>query len=101
MEKKLRCCHKLGGVESLGIFKVGHTILAMLMESQIWHQPIGSVGEGLSKGIMASACPDARDFSLSLYTTDVLQAATPMLELREKESLREVSLYVGFPRGTA
>ena len=85
MEKKLRCCHKLGGVESLGIFKVGHTILAMLMESQIWHQPIGSVGGGPNKRTMASARPDARHFRLSLYTTGALQVAT-LVELRRSKS---------------
>ena len=50
--------------------------------SQMWHQPTGSVGGGLSKGTMASACPDARHFSLSLYTTGALQVATLVLELR-------------------
>ena len=34
----------LGGVESLRISLVGQTVLARLMESQIWHQPTGSVG---------------------------------------------------------
>ena len=43
-------------------------------------------GGGLSKGTMASACPDVRHFSLSLYTTGALQAATPVLELRGSES---------------
>ena len=44
--------HKLSGVESLGISKMGQIVLARLMESQIWHQ-LGSVvlwGEGLEKG---------------------------------------------------
>ena len=38
---------------SLGISKAGQTLLAKLMESQIWHQLAGSValcGEGLEKG---------------------------------------------------
>ena len=44
---------KLGGAESLGISKVGQTVLARLMESQIWHQLAGSLAlweEGLGKG---------------------------------------------------
>ena len=39
----------MGGVESLGISRVGQTVLAGLMESQIWHQVASSVG-GLEKG---------------------------------------------------
>ena len=76
----------MGGVEFLWISKVGHTVLARLMESQIWHQPIGSVGGRLSKGTMASPCPNARHFSLSLHTTVALQAATLVLELRGRQS---------------
>ena len=79
--------NKLGGVEPLWTSKVDHTVLARLMESQIWHQSTGSVGEGLRKGAMASALPDARHFSLSLYTTGTLPAATPLLELRGSGSV--------------
>ena len=53
MEKKFGWDHKLGVAESLGISKVGRTMLARLMESQMWHQLAGSValwGEGLEKG---------------------------------------------------
>ena len=53
MEKQLGWAHKLGGVESLGIFSVGQTVLARLIESQIRHQPVGSMalmGEGSEKG---------------------------------------------------
>ena len=32
-----------GGTESLGISRVGQTVLDELMESQIWHQPASSV----------------------------------------------------------
>ena len=78
MEKQLGWSCKLD--------EVGHTVLARLMESQIWHQPIGSVGGRLSKGTMASPCPNARHFSLSIYTTGAFQAATPVLELRGSES---------------
>ena len=41
------------GAESLGISKAGETVLARLMESQIWHQPAGSMAlwaEGSEKG---------------------------------------------------
>ena len=86
MEKQLWWACKLGGGEPLWISKVGHTVLARLMEFQIWHQPTSSLRGELSKGTMASACPNARHFSLSLYATCALQAATPMLELRGSES---------------
>ena len=35
MQKQLGWAHKLGGTESLGISRVGQTMLARLMESQI------------------------------------------------------------------
>ena len=38
MEKQLGGACKLGGTESLGISKVDQTVLARLMQSQIWHQ---------------------------------------------------------------
>ena len=44
MENSLGGARKLGGAESLGIFKEGQTVLARLMESQIWHQLADSVG---------------------------------------------------------
>ena len=44
MEKQLGWAHKLGGVESLGIFRVDQTVLPRLMESQIWHQLARFVG---------------------------------------------------------
>ena len=50
MEKQLGLACKLGGAESLGISKVGQTVLARLMECQIWHQLAGSVEIGFSKG---------------------------------------------------
>ena len=85
MEKKLVWARNLCGVEPLWISKVGHTELTRLIESQIWHQASGFVGEGFSRGTMASARPN-RHFSISLYTTGVLQAATLVLELRVSES---------------
>ena len=86
MEKQLGWAHNLGRVGLLWTSKVGHTVLARLMESQIWHQPTASVGGGLNNRVMASACPNARHFSLSLYITGAFQAATPVLELRGCES---------------
>ena len=35
MEKQLGWAHKLGGMESLGISRVGQTVLARLMECEI------------------------------------------------------------------
>ena len=50
MEKQLGWTRKLGEAESLGISKVGQTVLARLMESQIWYQLANLSGEGLEKG---------------------------------------------------
>ena len=50
MEKQLGWACKLGGVEPLWISKVGHTVLARLMDSQIWHQLTSLWGEGFKKG---------------------------------------------------
>ena len=86
MEKHLGWAHKLGGAESQGIYKAGQTVLARLMESQIWHQLAGSVGARLRKGTTTSARFDARHFNLSLYTIGALQTATLPLELRGSES---------------
>ena len=44
VEKQLGWPSKLSGAGSLGISKVGQTVLARLMESQIWQQLAGSVG---------------------------------------------------------
>ena len=49
---------------------MGQTVLAR------WHQPVGSVGAEFRKGPMASAHPNARHFSVSLYITGAFQAAT-------------------------
>ena len=64
---------------------MGHTVLARLMESQIWPQLTGSVAGGFSKRTMASAHPDARHFSLSLYITGAFQVASPVLVLKGSE----------------
>ena len=68
MEKQLGWTRKLGGSESLGISKEGRTLLARLMESQMWHQIAGSVGGGFTNGTTASACLDARHFSFPVVT---------------------------------
>ena len=66
MKEQLGWACKLGGVEPLWITKVGHTVLARLMESQIWHQP-GSVGGGSAHGqwLLLALMPDS---SVSLCT---------------------------------
>ena len=69
----------LGKAESLGISKAGQTVLARLMESQLWHQLASFVGAGFRKGTMASARLDARCFSSSLYAIGAFQAATLVL----------------------
>ena len=76
----------MGEAESLGISKVQQTVLARLMESQIWHQLAVSVGGRFRKGTMASAHLDARHFSSSLYATGAFQATTSVLELRGSNS---------------
>ena len=53
----------MGGAESLGISRVGQTVLARLMESQIWHQLASFVAlwvEGLEKGqwLLLTLMPD-------------------------------------------
>ena len=63
MEKQLGWVLMLRGAESLGISKVGQTVLARLMESQIWYQLAGSVGRGFRKETMALAYLDARHFA--------------------------------------
>ena len=73
-------------MESLGISKVGGTVLATLMESQMWYQLAGSLGGRFRKGSMASARLDARHFSSFLYGTAAFRAATLVLVLRGSES---------------
>ena len=76
----------MGGVWSLGISKVGHTMLARLMEPEIWHHLAGSVCGGFRKWTMVSVRLDVRHFSLSLCATGAFQAATLVLELRGSDS---------------
>ena len=100
MEKQLGWAHKLGGTESLGISNAGQTLLARLMESQIWYQFASSVGGAFRKSTMTFARLDARYFSFSLYATGAFQDAYPVLELRGRES-EYVSPGVCSLRGTA
>ena len=65
---------------------VGHTVLASLMESQIWHQLVGSVVGGLSKGTIAFDHVDASYFSSSLHATGAFQVTTTGLEFIGSES---------------
>ena len=82
MEKQLGWTHKLSGAEPLGISKAGHTVLARLMESQIWHSFSSSVGGRFRKGTVTSAHLDGRHCSFSLYVTGAFQAAALELEFR-------------------
>ena len=77
-------------MESLGISKVGQTVLARLIESQIWYQLPGSValwlcrGEGLEKGQwpLLALMPDT--LACPLHATGARQAASLLvLEPRE------------------
>ena len=64
MEKQLRWARKLGGAESLGIFKAGGTELARLMESQMWHQLAISVWMAV-----VSLIPSLSDFHSTQFLT--------------------------------
>ena len=86
MEKQLVWARNMGEVESLGISKEGQTVLAILMEPQIWHLLANSVGGGFSKGTVASACLDAKHFNFSQCASDACQAVTLVLEPRGSES---------------
>ena len=81
MEKQCGRTGKLGEVESLGISRASQTVLARLMESQIWHQFAGSVGGAFRKGTLASAHLDARNLPVYHWCL-----SSPVLELRGSES---------------
>ena len=89
----------MGGTQEIS--RTVQTVLARLMESQIWQLPAGSValwGKVSEKEqwllptflsgrrLSPSSCLDARYFSSSLYATVAFQAATLVLELRGSES---------------
>ena len=73
----------------MGVSKVGQTVLARSMESQICHQPAGSIGGGYRKETMASAHLDGRHFSYSLYASGAFHALTLVLELRVRVRICE------------
>ena len=73
-------------MEPVWISKVGHTVLAGQMESEIWHQPTSSMGEKALQRDNGLCSPDARHYSLSSYATGALQIATPVLELGGSKS---------------
>ena len=107
-EEQLVWIHKLGEAECLGISRAGQTVLAMLMQSQIWHQSCqlcGSVWEGSRKGTIAclsawskkpvpSSFLDARHFTLCLYATGGFQAATLMLEVRGVSLIKSMCVFL-------
>ena len=78
------------------------TLLARLMETQIWCPSATFVGGGLSKGTMAFANTSALekaaplafalmpDVSSSLSVSDVFQPAAPELELRASDPSKSV-----------
>ena len=75
-------------MEPQGIFRAGQTVLAKLMESQIWHLPASCVALPVSlseRRLSPSPHLDVRHFSSSLYATGAFQAATLVLELRGSE----------------
>ena len=100
MEKQLGWVHMWVGQSLWGSSRGGQTVLARLMEFQIWDQVASFVQGGFRKGTMASACLDDRYFSFSPYAAGAFQAATPVLVLRDRES-EHVSPCGGFLRRTA
>ena len=73
MEKQVGWAHNLGRVEHLWISKLGHTHLVNQVDGVSDMAPAYWLcGGELNKGTTASACPDARHFSFSLYTTGAL-----------------------------
>ena len=76
----------MGGTESLGISGVGQTVLAMLMEPQIWHQPAGSV-----------ALKRAQKTGKGLYTPFYLgESCSPALALMPDNSVSPCTPLVPF-----
>ena len=79
MEKQLGWAYKVGGTNSVGqVDRVSEMALLCRL--------CGSVGAGFRKETMASAGPNARHFSSSVYATGAPHTATPALELRGSES---------------
>ena len=101
MEKLLLIAVKLGGMEPQVISRARQTVLAKLMESQMWYPSCQCCGFMWGKAQkrdkvcdclsvrekdVPSSCLDARHFSFSLYATGTFHTATLVLELRESES---------------
>lgn len=86
----------LGRLGSQGITRAGQTLLARLMETQIWCLPVVSVGEGSAKEewpllpLLAGRkfTPPALFLQpgSSPYVPGAFQAIAPVLELRVSES---------------
>ena len=87
-----------GGLISQGISRMGQTVLARLMETQLWYLPAGSGKRAHQRNndlckhfSLEESCPfsphlDTRQFSSSLYVSGAFPAAAPALELRASES---------------
>ena len=94
MEKQLGWAHKLGGGggevsgdlqgRSSSVTQV-YGVSDMVPACQLCSSVRREFRKG-TKGAMAYAHLDARHFSFFLYTTDVFQAAIPVLEHRGTES---------------
>ena len=79
VEKQLGWAHKLGGADSLRISKVSKTMLVRLMESQIQHQPPGSMALGGGGGAAGRRGTQKRTMSASCPVADT--SASPRMPL--------------------
>ena len=76
----------MGGTAS-GYLQGGSHSVSQVVGVSLWQQLAGSVGGGLIKGTMASACLDARHSGSSLNATGAFQTATLVPEFRGSESV--------------
>lgn len=76
--KQLGWASKLNGAGSQGINRAGWSVWASLMESQIWHPPVGPVGGGLSKETMSFASTSARKRAAPLALVLMSDNAVPL-----------------------
>ena len=89
MEKQLGWAPKLVRWGHWGYPHLGQTMLARLMQSQIWHQVACSVGGGgFRKETMGCGSLDFSQHAtgFSYYAIGAFQAATPVLAFRGSES---------------
>ena len=95
MEKQLGWTHKLGWVESLGMSKVGQTVLARLMEFQLWHSlflwlcagRVQKMENGLYPPFcLGEVCPPALALMLDTSLSPCMPLFSLKLELRGSES---------------